>query len=59
VASILLERSAEKDLGRLARGLHHRIIAAIKKLAHNPRPSGCRKLAERITTGAYASVIIM
>jgi mRNA interferase RelE/StbE len=45
VYSILLERSAEKDLGRLARDLHDRVIAAIKKLAHNPRPSICRKLA--------------
>jgi mRNA-degrading endonuclease RelE of RelBE toxin-antitoxin system len=36
VYSILLERSAEKDLGRLAHDLHDRIIAAIQKLAQNP-----------------------
>jgi mRNA interferase RelE/StbE len=58
VYSILLERSAEKDLGRLANDLHDRIIAAIQKLAQNPRPSGCRKLAGtgndwRIRVGDY------
>lgn len=42
---LLLERSAEKDLGRLSHGTHGRIIDAIKALAHNPRPSGCRKLS--------------
>ncbi len=59
--SILLERSAEKDLGRLAPDLHNRIITAIQKLAHNPRPSGCRKLAGtendwRIRVGDYRVV---
>lgn len=55
---ILLERSAEKDLGRLAHDLHNRIIAAIQKLAQNPRPVSCRKLAGtgndwRIRVGDY------
>lgn len=55
---VLLERSAEKDLRRLAHDLHDRIIAAIQKLSQNPRPAGCRKLAGtendwRIRVGDY------
>jgi mRNA interferase RelE/StbE len=42
---VLLERSAEKDLTRLAAQIHDRIISAIQTLAHDPRPPGCRKLA--------------
>jgi mRNA interferase RelE/StbE len=42
---ILLERAAEKDLARLSHDLHERVIQAIKTLAENPRPSGCRKLS--------------
>lgn len=42
---VLLERAAEKDLGRLSRDIHDRVIAAIQRLAKNPRPTGCRKLA--------------
>ena len=42
---VLLERAAERDLRRLAPDMHDRIIAAIERLAHNPRPPGCRKLA--------------
>ena len=55
---ILLEGAAEKDLGRLSHDLHDRIIEAIKELAHQPRPSGCRKLSGtkndwRIRVGDY------
>ena len=55
---VLLERAAEKDLGRLSSEVHDRVIAAIQKLAANPRPSGCRKLAGskndwRIRVGDY------
>jgi mRNA interferase RelE/StbE len=55
---VLLERSAEKDLARLASVVHDRIIAAIQALARNPRPPGCRKLAGskndwRIRVGDY------
>jgi len=41
---VFLERAAEKDLKQLSAKLHDRVIAAIKKLARNPRPAGCRKL---------------
>ena len=55
---ILLESVAEKDLSRLSRDTHDRIIEAIKTLARNPQPSGCRKLAGtksdwRIRVGDY------
>jgi mRNA interferase RelE/StbE len=42
---VLLERAAEKDLGRLSSEVHDRVIASLQKLAANPRPPGCRKLA--------------
>ena len=43
---ILLERSAERDLRRLPIAVHDRVIEAIRALAGDPRPPGCRKLAE-------------
>ena len=58
---VLIERAAEKDLGRLSSGIHDRIIVAIQTLARNPRPPGCRKLsgtkgAWRIRVGDYRVV---
>lgn len=55
---ILLERNAEKDLDRLAPGFRSRLIAAIRQLANDPRPPGCRKLIGgsndwRIRVGVY------
>jgi mRNA interferase RelE/StbE len=55
---VLLERSAERDLGRLSSEVHDRIIRAIQGLANNPRPPGCRKLVGgkndwRIRVGDY------
>jgi len=55
---VLLERAAEKDLSRLSTGMHDRVIIAIQRLAKNPRPTGCRKLAGtdndwRIRVGDY------
>ena len=42
---VFLERAAERALKRLSRRDFTRIITAIKELAANPRPSGCRKLS--------------
>ena len=42
---VLLERNAEKDLNRLPPNIRSRIISALRTLAQNPRPRGCRKLA--------------
>ena len=55
---VFLERAVEKDLGRLSARVHDRVIAAIQRLAKNPRPNGCRKLAGtdndwRIRVGEY------
>ena len=55
---ILIERSAEKDLGKLPIDVHGRVVDAIKTLAANPRPPGCRKLTGskndwRIRVGHY------
>ena len=58
---VLLERGAEKDLSRLSTETHARVIAAIRTLAANPRPPGCRKLTGskndwRIRVGDYRVV---
>ena len=58
---VLLERSAERDLRRLPADVHDRVIEAIRALAGDPRPPGCRKLAGskndwRIRTGDYRIV---
>jgi mRNA interferase RelE/StbE len=58
VYNVLLERAAVRDLNRLAPDVHDRIVEALQKLARNPRPPGCRKLAGtrndwRIRVGDY------
>ena len=58
---VFLARSAEKDLGHLSPAIHDRVIAAIQRLARNPRPPGCRKLVGadndwRIRVGDYRVV---
>ena len=41
---VLLERAAERALKQLPKRDFERVIVAIRALASNPRPSGCRKL---------------
>ena len=58
---VLLERAAEKDLRQLSAAVHDRVIAAIRALANDPRPPGCRKLTNskndwRIRVGDYRVV---
>jgi len=55
---ILVERSAEKELKRIASNARPKLVSAILILAENPRPSGCRKLVGsendwRIRVGDY------
>ncbi len=55
---VYLEHTAEKDLRKLTPEFFHRIVAEIKKMAENPRPSGCRKITGskrdwRIRVGDY------
>lgn len=61
VYQVLVGRAAERDLRRLSGAIHDRVIAAIRALAFDPRPSGCRKLAGserdwRIRLGDYRVV---
>ena len=55
--SIEILRVAQKQLARIDRGQQQRIITAIRSLATDPRPSGCKKLsgrpAWRIRIGSY------
>ena len=58
---VFLERAAERDLKRLSSEVHDRVIIAIRGLASDPRPPGCRKLAGskhdwRIRVGDYRVV---
>ena len=50
-------RSAQKQLAKVDRLDRPRIIAAMRDLANDPRPSGCKKLsgrpAWRIRVGTY------
>ena len=42
---IFFKRSAEKELRRLPKRDLSRVVAKIKSLAADPRPSGCEKLS--------------
>jgi mRNA interferase RelE/StbE len=58
---VFLERAAEKDHNRLSSEIHDRVITAIRGLASDPRPPGCRKLSGskhdwRIRVGDYRVV---
>lgn len=58
---VFLERAAERDLNKLSVRMHDRMISAIRRLAKNPRPAGCRKLTGadndwRIRVGDYRVV---
>jgi len=55
--TILIEKSAQKDLSKSPQQDQNRIIKAIKNLSKNPHPSGSKKLsgreAWRIRVGTY------
>lgn len=52
--------SARRQLSRLAAAVQEKVVAAVDKLADNPRPPGCRKLqgrpGYRIRVGDYRIV---
>jgi mRNA interferase RelE/StbE len=55
---VVVERSAEKDLRRLPFRVRSRVADALRSLANDPRPVGCRKLSGtkhdwRIPVGDY------
>ncbi len=41
---VILERDAEKMLGKLPRDLRDRIARELDGLAQDPRPTGCKRL---------------
>lgn len=43
--TVTIERGAQKDIAALSSTDQTRVLAAIKKLADNPRPDGCKKLS--------------
>ena len=45
--SVLLSRSARKQLERFSGDTEKRILAKLTELESNPRPSGCKKLKNR------------
>ena len=59
--SLVLKRSAEKELRKLPPGDLRRVIGRLHGLAQTPRPSGCEKLSGeavryRIRQGDYRIV---
>jgi len=45
--SLSVLRRAQKELAQIPHGDYERVVEAIRDLAENPRPAGCRKLAAR------------
>lgn len=59
--SVVIKRSAEKELKKLPQADLRRIVERIRGLAQDPRPSGCEQLAggaerDRIRQGDYRIV---
>jgi mRNA interferase RelE/StbE len=46
--SLLIKRSAEKELKKLPAGDLRRVVDRIYDLAQQPRPSGCEKLSGEV-----------
>lgn len=58
---VAVERRGERDLRRLPLDIRLRVARAMRSLANDPRPAGCRKLAGtkndwRIRVGDYRVV---
>ncbi|MBO9615814.1 MAG: type II toxin-antitoxin system RelE/ParE family toxin [Dyadobacter sp.] len=58
IYEIIISNSAQKDIRKLAGQEVNKIIPAIRSLAHDPRPSGCKKLVNsknkyRVRVGNY------
>jgi mRNA interferase RelE/StbE len=58
---VLTAQAAERDLRRLDPQLFRRVVVHLKRLADDPRPSGCRKIVGsdhdwRIRVGDYRVV---
>jgi mRNA interferase RelE/StbE len=44
--NVTLKRSAQKEVRSLDTGARVRVIRAVRELAAEPRPAGCRKLVD-------------
>jgi mRNA interferase RelE/StbE len=44
--NVTLKRSAQKEIRALDATVRVRVIQAVRELAHEPRPVGCRKLVD-------------
>ncbi len=56
--TILLKRSAEKELANLSKNIHDRIVKRLQSLIENPNPKNVKKLrgskdAYRLRVGNY------
>jgi mRNA interferase RelE/StbE len=56
--TVVVSRSAQKEIKSLDQGVRVRILPAVRALALDPRPPGCRKLVgaqnrRRIRVGDY------
>ncbi|HEX8353810.1 MAG TPA: type II toxin-antitoxin system RelE/ParE family toxin [Pyrinomonadaceae bacterium] len=55
---VSLKRSAQKEVRSLDAGARVRVVRAVRELANDPRPAGCRKLVGsddrwRVRVGDY------
>ena len=55
---VIINNSAQKDIRKLPTQEVKKIVPAIRSLAHDPRPSGCKKLVTtkntyRVRVGNY------
>ena len=57
---VVVSNKAEKVLAKLPNTVYNRMASALRKLALNPRPAGCKKLrgrnAWRIRVGDYRAI---
>ncbi len=60
VYTVVMRPRAAKQLAKLPEPFRSRLATAIRDLAFNPRPSGCKKLAgedlHRIRVGEYRAI---
>jgi mRNA interferase RelE/StbE len=63
--TVRIARDAERDIAALHASVVPRVLKAIRSLADNPRPSGCKKLkgvrseSWRIRVGAYRILYVI
>lgn len=56
---IVIDRHAQKQLGKIAAPYFNRIVKAINQLAANPRPGGAKNLQPVRVTGYEYAIIVL